>query len=84
MLKDLYDYQSFEVAEKAIADAKKQSSEYKQLVKLKADFSREKENYLKIEQEVQTLENQRAAFPVNLRNWQQRLRRKKQLSMMGL
>jgi uncharacterized protein len=73
MLKDLFKYQSFEVAERAVQNAKKESSEYKQLVALKAEFTKEKEKYLSIEQETQTLANQLAAFPSKIEELEEKI-----------
>jgi tRNA (adenine22-N1)-methyltransferase len=63
MLKDLFDLQIIELAEKAILDEKKESREFKQLKALKTAFDLQRENYLKIEKELALLDTQLAVFP---------------------
>ena len=63
MLKQLYQLQLIEMEEKKELDKQRQSAEFQQLRKVKADFAHQKENYLQLEQDLAALNEQLAVFP---------------------
>lgn len=75
MLKELFDLQNIELAEKAVLEEKKESREFKQLKALKSAFDLQKENYLRIEKELAALDSQLAVFPKQIEELEERLNR---------
>lgn len=73
MLKELFELQLVEVAERSLHDEKKECKEYKQLKELKASFSLEKEKYLKIEKEVASLTSQISLFPQQVQGLEEKI-----------
>ena len=73
MLKELFKLQNIEVAERAVLDEKKESREFKQLKELKATFELQKENYLKMEKELASLDSQLSVFPKQIGELEERI-----------
>ena len=63
MLKQLYELQNIELAEKAELAKQRQAAEYQKLCQVKADFNLKKETYLQTEKDVAALNEQLASFP---------------------
>ena len=73
MLKQLYQLQLIEMEEKKELDKQRQSAEFQQLRKVKADFAHQKENYLQLEQDLAALNEQLAVFPAQLAELEEKI-----------
>ena len=73
MLKQLYQLQLIETQERNELEKQRQSTEFQQLRKVKADFTHQKESYLQLEKDLAALDEQLAAFPAQMTELEEKI-----------
>ena len=78
MLKDLFELQKIEVAEREAQAAGIKSDAYQRMKKLKADFDAKKARFLQAQEDIDSLQEQLAAFPAQLKEIEGKIEKENQ------